>query len=90
VPGSELAPVNCPDHGSHPLRTAEEVFDRITINMPGAAPAAVNSEWAALDDRLRRGRQHPDTTTADLDQLIADLRRLDDRLTHSPDLGSQT
>jgi uncharacterized membrane protein YgcG len=72
------------------LRTAEEVFDRITINLPGAAPEAVNSEWARLDERLRQGREHRDTTTADLDQLIADLRRLDDRLTHSPDLGSQT
>ena len=72
------------------LREADEIFDRITITMPGAAPEAVNSEWARLDERLRRGREHKDATPADLDQLIADLRRFDDRLTHSPDLESQT
>jgi uncharacterized membrane protein YgcG len=70
------------------LRTAEEIFDRITISMPGAAPEAINSEWARLDERLRRGRAHEGTTSPDLDQLIADLRKLDDRLTHSPDLES--
>jgi len=75
---------------SQRLQEAEAIYDRITINMPGAAPAAVTSEWANLDERLRRGREHRDTTTENLDELIADLRKLDDRLTHSPDLGSQS
>jgi hypothetical protein len=72
------------------LRSAEELFDRITINMPAAAPADINSEWTRLDERLRRSREHKETTTTELDRLIDELRRLDDRLTHSPDLGSQS
>ena len=63
---------------SRRLGEAEAIYDRITLNMPAATcQARISSEWADLDDRLRRGREHKDTTTADLDQLIADLRKLD-------------
>ena len=49
------------------LRSAEQAFDRLTINMPGHPPEAVNEEWVRLDEELRRCRERQGTTPADLE-----------------------
>jgi hypothetical protein len=66
------------------LQSAEQAFDRLTINMSGKPPEDVNAEWVRLDEDLRRCREHQGTTTADLDKLNEELQAFDRRLAQPP------
>jgi uncharacterized membrane protein YgcG len=72
------------------LHSAEQVFDRITINMPGKPSETVNAEWVRLDEELRRLRERHGTTPADVEKLNAEVEAFDRRLKQAPGPESQS
>ena len=66
------------------LHSAEQAFDRITLNMAGKPSEDVNAAWARLDEDLRRCREQKGTTPGDLDKLLAELQAFDRRLAQPP------
>jgi uncharacterized membrane protein YgcG len=72
------------------LHSAEQAFDRITINMPGHPSEAANAEWSRLDEELRRLRERQGTTPADVEKLNAELAAFDHRLAQGPGSENQS
>lgn len=77
--------VDGPSYGER-LRAAENVYQRVTLNLPDPAPAALQSEWLSLDERLDRCRSRKGRNMAQVLDLTADLEAFERKVRKSEEV----